>query len=326
MNQKRFDAVALGELLIDFTQNGMSEQGNLLMEANPGGAPCNLLAMLNQFNKKVAFIGKVGEDTFGRLLKDTLTKLNINTENLMMDKEIPTTLALIHTAPNGDRDFSFYRSPGADMMLRDSEISKELIASSRLFHFGTLSMTDQEVAKATKKAVSIAKEEDCIISFDPNIRMPLWRNEEDLREAIQFGLGQCDVLKISDNEIEFLTGTTDYYAGVEQIRKEYPNIKLVLATMGPDGSFACYQDLVVTKDGFLQKDTIETTGAGDTFFAVALNFVLDYGLENLNAEALEKMLTYANAGASLITTRRGALCVMPTVQEIEAFLQTKTPQ
>lgn len=218
---------------------------------------------------------------------------------------------------NGDRDFSFYRKPGADMMLREWEISQELIASTRLFHFGTLSMTDQEVTNATKKAVSIAKAEGCIITFDPNVRLPLWKQEEDIKEAMRFGFRQCDVLKISDNEIEFITGTNNYLEGVEHIRQAYPNIKLVLATLGTNGSFAVYKDLVVTQKAFLQGRTIETTGAGDTFFDIAINFILDYGINNLDKEVLNKMLTYANAGASLITTRRGALCVMPMLEEIE---------
>ncbi|MFA9376707.1 MAG: carbohydrate kinase [Lachnotalea sp.] len=321
MNQKRFDVVALGELLIDFTENGVTNQGNLLMEANPGGAPCNVLAMLMKLGKNGAFIGKVGNDTFGKMLKDTLTQVNINTDNLVMDKEIPTTLAFVHTEANGDRDFSFYRKPGADMMLREEEISQELIASTRLFHFGTLSMTDQEVAKATKRAVNIAKEEGCVITFDPNVRLPLWKQEEDIKEAMRFGFNQCDVLKISDNEIEFITGTNHYLEGVKQIKQSYPNIKLVLATLGTNGSFAAYKDMIVNQKAFLQECTIETTGAGDTFFGVAINFILDYGIDNLNEKILNKMLTYANAGASLITTRRGALCVMPMLEEIEDLIK-----
>jgi fructokinase len=181
-------------------------------------------------------------------------------------------------------------------------------------------MTDQEVAKATKRAVSIAKEEGCIITFDPNVRLPLWKQEVDIIDAMKYGFGQCDVLKISDNEIKFITRKNDYFAGVEQIRQSYPNIKLVLATLGTNGSFASYKDYTVEKEAFLQESTIETTGAGDTFFSIAINFVLEYGLENLDKTKLENMLTYANAGASLITTRRGALCVMPTLDEINNLI------
>ncbi len=320
LKKKRFDAVALGELLIDFTQNGISGSGNLLMEANPGGAPCNVLAMLCKFGKRTAFIGKVGNDMFGKILKETLEKLNINSENLIMDNKVPTTLAFVRTLPGGERDFSFYRNPGADMMLRAKEISKGLIASSRLFHFGTLSMTDKEVFRATQKAVCAAKEAGCIITFDPNVRLPLWKNNEDIRAAMEFGFSQCDVLKISDNEIEFFTGTSNCNDGIRQIQKLYPNIKLAFATLGPNGSVAFYNGLSIEQKAFLRKDTIETTGAGDAFFGIAINFILDYGLENLNEETIKKMLEYANAGASIITTRKGALCTMPDLNEIEKFL------
>jgi fructokinase len=207
------------------------------------------------------------------------------------------------------------------MMLREEEISRELIASARLFHFGTLSMTEQEIAKATKKAADIAKAEGCLITFDPNVRLPLWKQQSDIIDAMEYGMSQCDVLKISDNEIEFFTGTSDYYAGVKQIKAKYPNIKLVLATLGTQGSFACYKDITVKRDAFLQKGTIETTGAGDTFFAVAIHFILEHGLDNLNQEVLGELLSYANAGASLITTRRGALCVMPQPEEIEELIK-----
>jgi len=322
LKEKRFDAVALGELLIDFTQNGVSDSGNLLMEANPGGAPCNVLAMLCKFGKKTAFIGKVGDDMFGKILKETLAKLNINSENLIIDKDFPTTLAFIRTLPGGERDFSFYRNPGADMMLREDEVSKDLIASSRLFHFGTLSMTGEEVSHATKKAVYAAKEAGCIITFDPNVRLPLWNDKEDIKAAMEFGFSQCDVLKISDNEIEFFTGTSNYHDGINQIRRLYPNIKLVFATLGPKGSMAFYNDLIVEKKAFIRNDTIEATGAGDSFFGIAINFILDIGLENLNEDFLKKILIYANAGASIITTRKGALCAMPTPDEIEKFLSS----
>ena len=198
MAAKKYDVVALGELLIDFTQNGKSAQGNGLFEANPGGAPCNVLAMLNNLGKKTSFIGKVGEDQFGRMLKETLEELGIGTENLLMDPQVHTTLALVHTFEDGDRDFSFYRNPGADMMLAEEEVSETLIESSKIFHFGTLSMTHEGVRQATKKALDVAKEARCIISFDPNLRPPLWDSLENAKEQVLYGLKYCDILKISD--------------------------------------------------------------------------------------------------------------------------------
>lgn len=314
---KRYDVVALGELLIDFTQNGLSGQGNALFEANPGGAPCNVLAMLNNLGKKTAFIGKVGKDSFGLMLKSTLENLGIGTGNLLLDETVHTTLALVHTLADGDRDFSFYRNPGADMMLKAEEVDEKLIASAKIFHFGTLSMTHPGVREATKKALKAAKKAGCLISFDPNLREPLWDSLETAKEQVLYGLEYCDILKISDNEIQWLTGEEDFTAGVEKIR-QIREIPLILVSMGRNGSRAYYGKTMVEAAPFLREDTVETTGAGDTFCANVLNFVLEHGLEGLTEQQLGEMLTWANAAASIITTRKGALKVMPTREEIEA--------
>lgn len=320
---KTYDVIALGELLIDFTQNGLSEQGNGLFEANPGGAPCNVLSMLNNLGKKTAFIGKVGNDQFGRTLKKSLEELGIGTDNLMMDDEVHTTLALVHTFEDGDRDFSFYRNPGADMMLRVDELKEDLLQDTRLLHFGTLSMTHDGVKAATVKAVTAAKAAGAMISFDPNLREPLWDSLDHAKEEVRWGLGQCDILKISDNEIQWLTGRDDFTEGVEAIREEFP-IPLILVSMGKDGSRAYYEDRFVEVAPFLQENTIETTGAGDTFCACIINYILDHGLTNLTDEQLREMLTFANAAASIITTRKGALRVMPTFDEVQSYLSTNT--
>ena len=214
----KIDVTAMGELLIDFTENGISNQGNPLLEANPGGAPCNVLSMLTNLGHSTAFIGKVGDDIFGEMLKERVSGLNINIENLVVDKEVNTTLAFVHTAEDGDRSFSFYRNPGADMMLRADEVNSELIENSKIFHFGTLSMTHQGVREATIKALEVAKKSGCIISFDPNIREPLWDNMENARTQVKKGLEYCNILKISDNEIQWLTGEEDYSDGVQKIR------------------------------------------------------------------------------------------------------------
>ena len=292
MQNRLFDVTALGELLIDFTENGTSSQGNPLMEANPGGAPCNVLAMLERLGKKTAFIGKVGKDMFGNQLKAAVEEVGIDTRNLIMDENVHTTLAFVHTYPDGDRDFSFYRDPGADMMLTKDEVQKELIENSRIFHFGTLSSTHEGVREATRHAIELAKEAGCIITFDPNLRPPLWKSLDDARKEIEYGMTKCDVLKISDNEVEFLFETTDYDKGAAMIREKY-NIPLVLITMGKDGSRAYYKDLRVEAAPFLQENTIETTGAGDTFCASTLNYVLEHGLEDLTEENLKELLTFA---------------------------------
>ena len=319
MENRLFDVTALGELLIDFTENGTTSQGNPLLEANPGGAVCNVLAMLGRLGKKTAFIGKVGQDMFGTQLKNAVEEVGIDTRALFMDEEVHTTLAFVHTYPDGDRDFSFYRNPGADMMLTKNEVPEDLIQNSRLFHFGTLSSTHEGVREATRHAIEVAKNAGCIITFDPNLRPPLWKSLDDARREIEYGMTKCDVLKISDNEVEFLFDTTDYDKGAALIREKY-NIPLVLITMGKDGSRAYYKDMRVEAAPFLQKNTIETTGAGDTFCASTLNYILEHGLENLTEENLMEMLTFANAAASLITTRKGALRVMPSRQEVIDFI------
>lgn len=316
---KPVDVVALGELLIDFTENGSSPQGNPLLEANPGGAPCNVLAMLNRLGRKTAFIGKVGCDTFGRQLRQAVENSGTDTTNLVEDKNVHTTLAFVHTLPDGDRSFSFYRNPGADMMLRKDEVMPEVVTAGQIFHFGTLSCTHAGVREATRYAVNLAKEHGMLLSFDPNLREPLWDDLEDAHREIVYGLEHCDILKISDNELTFLTGETDLKRGAEQLRQQY-DIPLVLVTLGADGSRAYYKDIVVEEPAFLQQKTIETTGAGDTFTGCVLHFVLQYGMERLTEEILHDMLRFANAGASLITTRKGALKVMPTKHEIEMLL------
>lgn len=319
---KNFDVLTLGELLIDFTDNGKSAQGNTLFEANPGGAPCNVLAMLNKCGRKTAFMGKVGQDIFGVKLKATLEELGIDTTCMMMDKDVRTTLAFVQTFEDGDRDFSFYRNPGADMMFTEEEVNEDMIRDAKTFHFGTLSMTHEGVRKATKKAIAIAEESGAIISFDPNLREPLWNSLDEAKEQVAYGLSHCDVLKISDNEIQWFTGEEDFDAGIAKLREEY-NIPLILLSMGRDGSRAYYKDLRVTVAPFLQDSTIETTGAGDTFGGCCLNYVLEYGLDNLDEEKITEMLTFANAAASIITTRKGALRVMPEVEEVKAFIASR---
>lgn len=317
---KSYDVVALGELLIDFTENGTSKQGNPLFEANPGGAPCNVLAMLSKLGHTTAFIGKVGNDYFGEQLGNAIVEAGIDASFLCKDKEIHTTLAMVHTFPDGDRDFSFYRNPGADMMLTEAEIPEDLMKNTKIFHFGTLSMTHENVRAATKKAIRLAAEAGAVISFDPNLRPPLWDSMENAKEQVLYGLSCCQVLKISDNEIQWLTGQEDYTEGVRWIRERY-SIPLILVSMGKEGSRAYYQDKIVEVKPFLQKNTIETTGAGDTFCGCVLHYVCKYGLDGLTEDILQEMLTFANGAASLITTKKGALRVMPSVEEINQLIK-----
>ena len=317
---KKYDVTALGELLIDFTENGTSGQGNPIYEANPGGAPCNVLAMLAKLERKTAFIGKVGQDIFGNRLKEIVAETGIDISNLVTDKDVRTTLAFVETFPDGDRDFSFYRNPGADMMLREDEVREDILRDTKIFHFGTLSMTHEEVRRATKKAVETAKAAGAVLSFDPNLREPLWNFLEEAKEQTAYGLSKCDFLKISDNEIRWFTGEEDFDAGIRRLREQY-DIPLIVLSMGKDGSRAYYKDLRVEVAPFLQENTIETTGAGDTFGACCLHYVLQCGLDGFHEDSLREMLVFANAAASIITTRKGALRVMPTMNEVQELIK-----
>ena len=275
---------------------------------------------LESWAKKTAFIGKVGNDQFGNMLRNTIESVGIDAEGLVIDDKVHTTLAFVHTYPDGDRDFSFYRNPGADLMLQWEEINVDFLVNTKIFHFGTLSMTDLRMEQVTKHAVKKAKEQGAVISFDPNLRPPLWKKLGDAADKMWYGISQCDILKISDDEISFLTGTADIDQGIGKIMEQYCPA-LICATMGKDGSKAYYKGKSVYAEPFLQKNTIETTGAGDTFMACILNTVLDKGINGLSENDMYEMLRFANAAASIITTRKGALKVMPQNQEIRDMLQ-----
>ncbi len=322
-DNKTLDVTALGELLIDFTDHGISAQGNPVLEANPGGAPCNVLSMLQKLGRKTAFIGKVGNDAFGAQLEKAITEQGICADGLIKDDDVHTTLAIVLKLANGDRDFAFYRKPGADMNLHADEVRTDLIEGARIFHVGTLSLTDEPVRSATHKALAAAEANGLIRTFDPNLREPLWASLDEAHEQIGWGMRHADVMKISDNEITWFTGLDDFDEGIAKLRRDYPNLKLICLSKGPDGSAAYYKDLKVEVPAYLQKETVETTGAGDTFCACMINAVLEYGLDGFDAEKLETMLRTGNAAASIVTTRKGALRVMPSVEEIKAFLASR---
>ena len=312
---KAYDVTALGELLIDFTESGVSAGGNKLLEANPGGAPCNVLAMLQKLGKRTAFIGKVGQDAFGDLLENTLREAGIGTQGLKRDSRVHTTLAFVHTLAGGERSFSFYRNPGADMNLRAEEVEDTLVSSCRIFHFGSLSMTDEPCREATRMAVSRAKQAGALISFDPNLRESLWDSLDHAKEQIAWGLSQCDLLKISDNELAFMTGTEDFDEGAARLLRQCPQIQLLNVTAGEEGSMAYYGGQRCHVPVW-RVPAVEKTGAGETFCACVLNYVLEHGLQGLSPEDLREMLAFANAAAALIIQRKGALKMMPAREEI----------
>ena len=265
-------------------------------------------------------MGKVGSDMFGQSLRAAGEDAGICMDYLAEDRAARTTLAFVKRLPGGDRDFSFYRTPGADMMLTELEVPGEVVAMSRIFHFGTLSMTHEGVRRATYRAVACAKAGGAVLSFDPNLRAPLWESLDEARAQISYGLGQCDILKIADNELEFMTGETDFDKGAAMLREQYPNIRLLNVTAGAEGSCSYYEGQRVFVPACKLGGTIETTGAGDTFCACVLNFVLEHGLDALSAEDLTAMLRFANTAAYLVTTKKGAIRSMPERSEVERLL------
>ena len=277
-----------------------------------------MLACLSKHGHKTAFIGKVGKDGFGEQLTKGLVETGISTEGLQYDTQVHTTLAVVHTYADGDRDFSFYRNPGADMMLKAEEVDEQIIKNSKIFHFGSLSMTDQPVRSAHLHALKIAEEAGCLRSYDPNLRPPLWPNLEVAKENILELMAHCDILKISDNEIQWLSGKEDYDEGIAWLRSQF-DIPLIFLTLGKDGSRAYCGDVRTQQAGF-KLNTIETTGAGDTFFGSVLHQILEKGFRPYTKEELDEMLRFANAAAALVTTRRGALRVMPSAEEIAVVL------
>ncbi|KNY26866.1 PfkB family carbohydrate kinase [Pseudobacteroides cellulosolvens] len=317
-----FDVTALGELLIDFTPAGLSEQGNICFERNPGGAPANVLACISRLGGKTAFIGKVGKDMFGDYLAETLKGYGIDVSGLMFSGDANTTLAFVQLNEAGDRSFSFYRNPGADTTLDKNELSYELIENSKVFHFGSLSLTDEPARSATIAALEYAREKGVIISYDPNLRPALWKSMEHALQEIGFGLEFCRLLKISEEELEFITGMGDLHNGSLELYKEY-GIDVILVTRGSNGCFYRLKDETGQVDTFTRCKTVDTTGAGDAFLGGFLYSLLnehDGQLQNLNAEALHNMLVFSNAVASLSTTKKGAIPSMPKIDEVQALI------
>ena len=315
------DIIALGELLIDFTPRGTSEQGSYIFEANSGGAPCNVLAAMAKLGKSTAFIGKVGTDTFGVFLKDTIEKLGVDTRGLVMSDEYFTTLAFVTLDADGNRSFAFSRNASADVMLTDAEVDEAQIKNAKIFHCGTLSLTHPDAKKATLKALECAKQNGVLVSVDPNLRLPLWKTEDDAKAAIRLALSYADILKISDYEIEFLYGTTDIKEGIAHLRADF-DAKLIFVTCGKDGAYLSKGDLVLHHPCFDSVKTVDTTGAGDCFCGASLSKLLEYGLDidALTEAQCADVLRFANAAASLCTANYGAIPAMPEADAIEKLL------
>jgi fructokinase len=317
-----FDITALGEILIDFTHAGFSTDGRELFEKNPGGAPANLLACISKLGLKTAFIGSVGDDIFGSFLIKTLESGRIDTSGLSISSN-PTTLAFVSLDGNGERSFSFYRNPGADTDISIKPVTLEIIRSSRCFHFGSLSLTDEPSLSSTKTAIEAAKKAERIISYDPNLRLRLWPSADLAKERILSVMGSADIVKISVDELQFLTGESDLSRGSRLLLSEY-NLLAIIVTLGAGGSYFCTEYFDGRVDAFNVCDPIDTTGAGDAYFGAFLYCILSEGEENLRSPTKEFFTmasVFANAAASLSTTRRGAIPAMPSYEEIKNLLR-----
>ncbi len=312
-----YDVVAVGELLIDFTPDGKSANGSSLFAQNPGGAPANVLVANSRLGGKTAFVGKVGKDAFGAFLKNTLQTNGVAADYLVMTDQVHTTLAFVQLDAYGDRSFSFYRNPGADIMLTEADIDPDLLKNTKFLHFGSVSLTDEPSRSATLYAAKTAKDHGAIISYDPNYRAPLWKSEEEAKKQMLAALPLADIVKLSEEELELLTGERDWYLGARAIQNM--GASLVLLTLGEKGAFYLLGDIYGTLPTY-DVDTVDTNGAGDTFLGAVLYRLKGRSLEeiqNLSREELKELVSFSNAAGSLTTMKSGAIPAMPTLEEVE---------
>lgn len=314
------DVVALGELLIDFAPVSTDEAGYPTLKAQPGGAPGNFLAALQAYGCKTALIGKVGADSFGQLLVRTVAEKGIETRGIVADPAVFTTLAFVTLDATGNREFSFARKPGADTCLRAGEVEYSLIDEAKVFHFGTLSLTNEPARTATQQAVAYAKEKGKLISFDPNLRKPLWQSEADAKTQIEWGLRQADIVKISDEEIDFLWGIGPE-AGAQKLLAGY-GVQLVYATLGPKGCFVANSKGSATVESPAGIHVVDTTGAGDIFGGSAMSQFLRLGKApaGLTAEELRAVTRFACCAASLSTQTHGGITSVPEESAVRAIV------
>ena len=314
-----FDVIALGEILIDFTPCGKSQAGQNLFEQNPGGAPANVLTCLSKCGKKTAFIGKIGKDMHGAFLKSVLEENQICVDGVIEDDNAFTTLAFVALSDSGERSFSFARKPGADTCLTPEEVNADMIAQSKIFHLGSLSLTAEPVKSATFKALDLAKENGCIISYDPNYRAPLWDSKDAAIEGMRSILSYIDVMKLSDEETELLTGVVEPEAAAKKLLDM--GVKVVAVTLGAEGALVCTKEGNTVVPGY-KANMVDTTGAGDSFWGGFLNQLLESGKrpEEVTLEEAASFAKYGNAVASICVERRGAIPAMPTPEEIKARL------
>lgn len=318
--EKEIDIVALGELLIDFTEAAYEKEGMKLFEQNPGGAPANLLTVASHMGYRTAFIGKVGADMHGIFLKETLKNEGIDTRNIVEDANYFTTLAFVEIDKNGERNFSFARKPGADIMLHREELNKELISDCKIFHFGSLSLTNEPAKSATLEAVELAKKAGAVISYDPNYRSSLWENQLTAVEEMKAVISLADVMKVSDEESLLLTGRTSYEEAADELLSM--GLKLVAITLGNQGVLVARKDNKAIIDAFHVK-TVDTTGAGDSFWGGFLSCFLYFNqsIEQVEWEKIKKCATIGNAVAALCVQKRGGIPSIPNKETVNLFIK-----
>lgn len=315
-----YDVIAIGELLIDFTCKSTDADGYPTMEAHPGGAPANFLAALNKYGAKTALLGKVGKDTFGKLLLTTLKNAGIDCAGMVEDDSVFTTMAFVTLDETGDREFAFARKPGADTQIRFEEIDLSMLENTKVFHFGTLSLTDEPAKEATQKCVAYAKSKGAMITFDPNLRKPLWKDLADAKKQMLWGLQQSDVVKISDEEVEFLFGLSPE-AGAAHILN-ICGVKLVFVTCGAEGCYFSNGSAKGHVPGISGIHVKDTTGAGDIFGGSAVSQLLKLGKapEELSEQQLRQIVDFACTAAGLSTTRPGGISSVPSIEEVQTML------
>ncbi len=314
-----YDVTTVGEILIDLTQSGISDTGIPIYTANPGGAPANVAVAASRLGAKAAFIGKIGDDAYGRLLIDTLKKNKVGTEGVIVDKSANTTLAIVSVNESGERSFAFYRKNCADTLLSENEITDEQLRNTRVLHFGSISLTDEPSKTATISSVRRAKDLGATITYDPNYRESLWSGADEAVKGMKEPLGLVDILKISDEELPMLSGADDPDEGAKVLYATY-GIKLILVTLGARGAYYRFKDCCGIVDGVKVK-VADTNGAGDTFFGAFLSRMAaenKFETSKLTEEDIRRMLKFANRAAALTTSRSGAIPAMPALDELSA--------
>lgn len=321
---KRFDIVALGECLIDFVSIDGDDKLKIRLEGNPGGAPANVLAQASKLGGKTAFIGKIGADSFGAVLRKALVGAGIDVSALVVSADDATTLAIVSLDESGNRSFSFYRNRTADILLDEREVNLDIIRDCRIFHFGSVSMTAEPARTATLSAARYARREGAVVSYDPNLRVPLWKDLDEARRVILGGLGLAQLVKLSDDELRFLTGKEDIEEGIASISSSF-DFRLLAVTLGPRGCMLRLGGKTYEAPAY-PVSPVDTTGAGDSFWGALLSRILsiDKPIESYSDEEIYGVMRFANAAGSLTTTKRGAIPALPDEGAILSLIR-ETP-